>query len=239
MSCLKNTNKHCKKNKTKQQTVLSQEERHSFDNASLLGYRSRSETRPRFKTAKRTSSLFFMENMLSAQTLEMQNSSGTSKHLGLSSSFCYNIKKGPSFHRPLVAQTAAVSAILPSTCFFPARVVSPAKPRPSAHLRVTQLSGAGLGSGTSGSPRDRSALASSPPAVTSAGPVWCHDADRIAGKQNFTGLSSVGDTFPGCTRGRRRRRRRRRRRAPFRGCEKRGGIPFEAGSSAVRKSGPR
>lgn len=65
--------------------------------------------------------------------------------------------------------------------------------------------------------------------VTSAGPLWCHDADRMWETQLHRPWLRQRHILS-CTRGRR---------ARFRGCEKRGGIPFEAGSSAMRKSGPQ
>lgn len=140
-----------------------------------------------------------------------------------------------SFCLPLVADTAgcnslnATSPVLHSTCFFPLRIVSPAQlplcptPRDAAFQRSAWLGDIRK------SRAPRVGFRTSSRDVSWPGPV-SRRRQGCGKKQNFTGLSSVGDTFPGCTRGCR---------APFRGCEKRGGIPFEAGSSAVRKSGPQ
>lgn len=142
---------------------------------------------------------FLHEKILSAQILEIQNSFKSLKNTLVcppsfsvtSSSFSYNIKRQGLFSisfclsssgRRLLAATPSTPNPLSSTptASFLYASCLPLN-FPSAQLHVTQLSNARLGSGTSRSPEHR-ALASEPPAVTSAGPVRCHDAGRVVGK---------------------------------------------------------
>lgn len=136
-----------------------------------------------------------MGNLLSARTLGTRSSFDTLWFVLL------------SWFRPCPSATILNKDLL---CFFPSSsgctdccsfLIPPPTPPPARVVSPVQLPfcppprDARLGAGTPGSPR-HCVLPSEPPAVTSAGPVWCHDADGIVGKHNFTGLSSVGDTWP-------------------------------------------
>lgn len=169
--------------------------RRAFDNASLHGDRSRNETG---RDSKHTLSLFFMKRFFQLRYLRYKTLLNHLKALWFvlllsqsrprPSPTILNHKDSflfLSFCLPLVAETAATPSTPPPLSSTPPAsfLYESCLPLnfPSAQLHVTQLSSARLGSGTSGSP-EHHALASKPPAVTSAGPVRCHDAGRVVGK---------------------------------------------------------